>query len=56
MSGGDRHAHECAAEEEGSVEIYEWEKPREFAKEEAIALGWAAVINRSLYLRTHSGR
>lgn len=38
------------------MEHFQWEKPEEFASEEAVLLGWASVINHSDFLRTHAGR
>ncbi|CAM9752097.1 unnamed protein product, partial [Ectocarpus sp. 8 AP-2014] len=40
---------------EESVDHFQWEKPEEFAKFEAVLLGWASVINGSEFLRTTAG-
>lgn len=42
--------------DEESVDHFQWEKPEEFARAEALLLGWASVINGSEFLRTHAGR
>ncbi|CAM9247611.1 unnamed protein product [Laminaria digitata] len=41
---------------EESIDHFQWDTPEEFAKEEALLLGWASVINDSEFVRTHSGR
>lgn len=38
------------------MDHFQWEKPEEFARAEALLLGWASVINGSEYIRTHAGR
>ncbi|CAM9149964.1 unnamed protein product [Ectocarpus sp. 6 AP-2014] len=40
---------------EESVDHFQWEKPEEFAKFEAVLLGWASIINSSEFLRTTAG-
>eukprot|EP00904_Undaria_pinnatifida_P002728 jgi/Undpi1/12456/HiC_scaffold_5.g02127.m1 len=42
--------------EEESIDHFQWDTPEEFAREEAVLLGWASVINGSEFIRTHSGR
>ncbi|CAM9120498.1 unnamed protein product, partial [Hapterophycus canaliculatus] len=38
-----------------SVDHFQWEMPEDFARAEAVLLGWASVINGSEFLRTHAG-
>lgn len=38
------------------MDHFQWVKPEEFAKFEAVLLGWASVINGSEFLRTTAGR
>ena len=42
--------------EEESIDHFQWDTPEEFAKDEALLLGWASVINDSEFIRTHTGR
>eukprot|EP00752_Nemacystus_decipiens_P009918 g8850.t1 len=52
--GGDNDDEEMVDEE--SVDHFQWEKPEEFSRAEAVLLGWASVINGSEFIRTHAGR
>lgn len=49
-------AGEGGEEEEVSIDHFCWVKPEEFAREEAKLLGWASIMNHSLYVRSHVSR
>ncbi|CAM9227437.1 unnamed protein product, partial [Discosporangium mesarthrocarpum] len=41
---------------EDNVEHFQWDKPVEFARDEAERLGWANIFGRSDFLRSHAAR